>query len=335
MSFKTLLTTAAGLALAASLSTNGAEANSRGGGVLPPFAYIQFCVHHASACKDTKGRVATIDGSKVAMTATRQHELTDVNSSVNAYIHPRARGFGERWTAGGKFGDCNSYALTKRAKLIAAGWPSSALSLTVVKTSWGEGHLVLSVHTSAGVMVLDNLSHTVRPLSQVPYHLVAMQGGSALQWGAGSESAVNAVADNLPKMTHPRSRASYRIVAMQSGSASLRGNTIESIGITGSIGPSKAVTRSRAHYHIVAMRSRSASLPGSTIESIGITGRVGPSKAVTQLSEVSSYLAKLQSALKAQWNRHHELLSVAGLPQLVGSFSLVFEAIRGHQRTEV
>ena len=296
MSFKTLLTTAASLALAASLSTNGAEANSRGGGVLPPFAYIQFCVHHASACKDTKGRVATIDGSKVAMTATRQHELTDVNSSVNAYIHSKARGIGERWTAGGKFGDCNSYALTKRAKLIAAGWPSSALSLTVVKTSWGEGHLVLSVHTSAGVMVLDNLSHTVRPLSQVPYHLVAMQGGSALQWGTGTDGAANTVAVNLPKMTHLRLQPSHRFLTMKISSTILN---------------------------------------KQPIESIGTTGAVSPSKAETQLSKVHNVLAELRSALKSQWNQHHELLSSAGLSQLVGNFGFVFEFMRGRQRDDV
>jgi predicted transglutaminase-like cysteine proteinase len=189
MSFKSIFFAAASLVFAASLSTYGAEASGRRGGVLPPFAYIQFCVHHASACKDTKGRLATIDGSKVTMTPKLQRELADINSSVNSSIQPRARGPGDPWTAGGKFGDCNAYALTKRAKLIAAGWPSRALSLTVVKTSWGEGHLVLSVHTSTGVMVLDNLSHSVRSLSQVPYHLIAMQGGSALQWGAGSDSA--------------------------------------------------------------------------------------------------------------------------------------------------
>ena len=97
---------------------------------------------------------------------------------------------------GGNFGDCNSYALTKRNELMAAGWPSQALSLTVVKTSWGEGQLVLSVHMSKGAVLSDNLSHDVRPLAQVRYRRVSIQDGSALQWSnrnnrAGSYAAAN------------------------------------------------------------------------------------------------------------------------------------------------
>ena len=296
MSFKKLLATAASLALTFSLSTKAAEAGTHRGGVLPPFAYIQFCVHHAGACSEAKGRLATSGGGKVEMTSKLQQQLAVVNSSVNSSIRPKARGPGDPWTMGGNFGDCNSYALTKKAKLIAAGWPSSALSLTVVKTSWGEGHLVLSVHTNTGIMVLDNLSHSVRPLSQVPYRLISMQQGSALQWGAGSNSAANTVPDNLLKMTHPHSRAPYRLVAMQSNSA---------------------------------MQHR------STIESVGTAGSVSPSKAATQLSEAPYRFAELQSALKVQWNRRSELLGEVGLPQLVGSLGLVFEVIRGVHHTEV
>jgi predicted transglutaminase-like cysteine proteinase len=152
------------------------------GGVLPPFAYIQFCVHHASSCRDNKGRLAMASSGKVKMTSKLQSQLASVNSRVNSRMKPVSDKGSDRWAIGGKSGDCEDFALTKRAMLIAAGWPSRALSMTVVKTAWGEGHAVLSVHTSSGTVVLDNLSHSVRPISSTPYRIVAMQGGSSLQW---------------------------------------------------------------------------------------------------------------------------------------------------------
>lgn len=150
--------------------------------VLPPFAYIQFCVHHRSSCANTRGHLAMAGHNTVKMTNRLSHQLASVNARVNSRMIARADRGGDKWSVGGRYGDCEDYAMTKRAMLIAAGWPSSALSLTVVKTSWGEGHAILSVHTSAGTMVLDNLSHSVKSLRQVPYHLISMQGPSALDW---------------------------------------------------------------------------------------------------------------------------------------------------------
>jgi predicted transglutaminase-like cysteine proteinase len=44
------------------------------------------------------------------------------------------------------------------------------------------GFAVLSVHTSNGVLVLDNLNRSIRPIGSVPYKIVAMQGGSSMSW---------------------------------------------------------------------------------------------------------------------------------------------------------
>lgn len=149
---------------------------------LPPFAYIQFCVHHRSSCQNTRGRLAMAGGNTVKLTSRLSRQLANVNAHVNSSMIARADKGSDRWSVGGRYGDCEDYAMTKRAMLIAAGWPSSALSLTVVKTSWGEGHAILSVHTSGGTLVLDNLSHQVKSLKKVPYHLISMQGPSALDW---------------------------------------------------------------------------------------------------------------------------------------------------------
>jgi predicted transglutaminase-like cysteine proteinase len=155
---------------------------NRGHATLPPFAYIQFCVHHRSACKNTRGHLAMAGGHTVKLTKRLSKQLAHVNSRVNARMIARADGGSDKWNVGGRYGDCEDYAMTKRAMLIAAGWPSSALSLTTVRTAWGEGHAILSVHTSGGTMVLDNLSRAVKSIKKVPYHLVSMQGPSTLNW---------------------------------------------------------------------------------------------------------------------------------------------------------
>jgi predicted transglutaminase-like cysteine proteinase len=158
------------------------------GGVLPPFAYIQFCVHHAGACSDHKGSLAMAGNDTVKLTSKLQRQLASVNTKVNSRMRAVADKGADKWSVGSKSGDCEDFALTKRAMLIAAGWPSRALSMTVVKTAWGEGHAILSVHTSSGTLVLDNLSHSVRRLSSVPYSVVAMQSGSALHWVRRNDS---------------------------------------------------------------------------------------------------------------------------------------------------
>jgi predicted transglutaminase-like cysteine proteinase len=63
-------------------------------------------------------------------------------------------------------GDCKVYALTKRAELIARGFPPSALSMTVLKLDGGEGHSVLTVHTDKGDFVLDNLKDKIMSWDQ-------------------------------------------------------------------------------------------------------------------------------------------------------------------------
>jgi predicted transglutaminase-like cysteine proteinase len=151
---------------------------------LPPFAYIQFCVHHRSACANKSGKLKMASHNKVKLTGNLRQQLARVNSQVNSSVKPKSDQGADKWSVGGKSGDCEDYALTKRARLIAAGWPSSALSLTVVKTGWGEGHAVLSVRTDNGVLVLDNLNPKVKNLKHVPYRIVSMQGDTPMQWNS-------------------------------------------------------------------------------------------------------------------------------------------------------
>ena len=141
---------------------------------LPPMAFTQFCLRYSDQCKPRR----VFRGGPVRLTEERWDDLKEVNKSVNAAIvaEPNTKGLaGEKWLINPASGDCNDYAVSKRFELLKRGWPSRALLLSEVVTAWGEHHLVLVVRTSAGDLVLDNLSPRIRPWVQAPYRWVRMQ----------------------------------------------------------------------------------------------------------------------------------------------------------------
>jgi len=149
---------------------------------LPPFAYIQMCAKNPGLCQDQPGWLATA-GSKVRMTLMLHWELASVNAAVNRKIKPMRDGPVDSWNVNVSRGDCEDYVLTKRAQLLARGWPSSALSIAIVRTRWGENHAVLVVGTTSGSYVLDNLNRSIVPISRAPYRFLTMQvSGSSWDW---------------------------------------------------------------------------------------------------------------------------------------------------------
>ena len=143
--------------------------------VLEPFAHTRFCQQYPDDCKVRK---AVFRGSAIKLTAERWAELNEVNTQINRAIAFESNTQGvmaERWVIAPATGDCNDYAVTKRHKLIARGWPARSLLLAEVKTSWGEGHLVLVVHTKEGDFIADNLAPHIRAWSAAPYRWVRIQ----------------------------------------------------------------------------------------------------------------------------------------------------------------
>ncbi|WP_163367728.1 transglutaminase-like cysteine peptidase, partial [Enterobacter hormaechei] len=59
--------------------------------------------------------------------------------------------------------------------LIEAGWPKSALSMTVVRTAEGEGHLVLMVQTDRGDLILDNMREGILVWNRTGYEFIKRQ----------------------------------------------------------------------------------------------------------------------------------------------------------------
>jgi predicted transglutaminase-like cysteine proteinase len=142
---------------------------------LAPMAFTQFCLRYADQCKPQR---TIFRGGPVRLTAERLEDLKEVNDVVNAGIAPE-RNYqgvaGEKWLIAPARGDCNDYAVTKRSELLDRGWPARALLLSEVVTSSGEHHLILVVRTRSGDLVLDNLTHAIRPWSAAPYRWVRIQ----------------------------------------------------------------------------------------------------------------------------------------------------------------
>lgn len=154
----------------------------RKAGKLPPFAFIQMCVKHPGLCQDRPGRLVKAAG-KVRMTASLHAQLANVNTAVNRQIEPVRDSKTDSWNVNVSRGDCEDYVLTKKARLLAGGWPSSALSIAVVRTRSGDKHAVLVVDTASGSYVLDNLNRNVVPISRAPYRFLTMQSsGSSRKW---------------------------------------------------------------------------------------------------------------------------------------------------------
>ena len=134
-----------------------------GRAALPPMAYLRFCKAYPGEC------AAPADDAPATRRGERLSELRRVNREANARIRPVVRVPGAAWLLEARSGDCNTYAVQKRHMLLKAGWPLATLSLAVVVTAMGEGHLVLVARTGAGDFVLDNLRRDVRSWNATGY----------------------------------------------------------------------------------------------------------------------------------------------------------------------
>lgn len=112
-----------------------------------------------------------------------------VNRTVKRATDQELYGATEYWAlprlVGGKlYGDCEDFALEKRRRLIEAGVPDSALSMTVAFTARGESHAVLMVSLGDGDWVLDNLTPWATPWRALNYKWVERQIPGTAFWTA-------------------------------------------------------------------------------------------------------------------------------------------------------
>lgn len=140
-----------------------------------PTGWAEFCARYKGDCEKSRGRLGEIVSSD-----TNVALIDRVNKQVNHAIKPLSDADHwreiDRWDyAEDGSGDCEDYALVKRKLLLAAGFPQSALLMTVVRDENMDGHAVLTVRTDRGDLVLDNMSDQLRLWFRTPYRFVKIQ----------------------------------------------------------------------------------------------------------------------------------------------------------------
>lgn len=135
-----------------------------------PFAHIMFCQSNPSHCRSGGGRGAA------KLTARTWTKITAVNARVNRSIQPvNDNPNRDTWSVSPRKGDCEDFALTKRAKLLRAGLKPSQLIIATARVPGVGNHAVLVVRTDRGDFVLDNLTNKIRPWSRTGYRWLKKQ----------------------------------------------------------------------------------------------------------------------------------------------------------------
>lgn len=162
---------------------NGQAQSERARRAVPPLAFVRFCRQHSASCAVRPGSLPSRDG-RVVLTSELFSSLEKTNHLINRSLRIRKDLPGrDVWQVNTLLGDCEDFALAKRAKLLALGWPSAAVSLAVVHTTEGAGHAVLIARTTGGDFVLDNLKAEIVPPARTGYDFLSMQDGTrAMGW---------------------------------------------------------------------------------------------------------------------------------------------------------
>ncbi len=158
-------------------SAGGALADTgmpTGGRTTQPIGHYEFCQRLPDECKQR-----TASRRPVELSRTVWAEMVAVNNGVNTKVTPRTDmeiwGKPEVWSFPDKFGDCEDFALEKRRELIADGIPAGSLLITVVRQANGDGHAVLTVRTSDGDYILDNLEPRILAWQDTDYTFLKRQ----------------------------------------------------------------------------------------------------------------------------------------------------------------
>ena len=175
---------AASLAGMAGVANAGEPFMHTGGRTTQPVGHYELCRNAPVECK-----VATPRQAPVPLTRKLWAAMVDVNNSVNTMITPETDmeiwGKEEVWSYPNRVGDCEDYVLEKRRALMQRGVPAGNLLITVVRQPNGDGHAVLTVHTSNGDYVLDNLESRILSWADTDYTYLKRQSErSSGQWVA-------------------------------------------------------------------------------------------------------------------------------------------------------
>ncbi|MER3355183.1 MAG: transglutaminase-like cysteine peptidase [Hoeflea sp. D1-CHI-28] len=142
-----------------------------------PIGHYEFCKQFASECGPVEGT-----GAAPRVTDYGWDVVHEVNRTVNLSIMPKTDleifGKEEVWAYPEISGDCEDYVLLKRHMLIERGFSAADLLITVVRKPDGEGHAVLTIRTSEGDFVLDNLNDEIALWRDTSYSFLKRQASS-------------------------------------------------------------------------------------------------------------------------------------------------------------
>jgi len=169
----------------------------------PPYGFVEFCQRMPEECQP-----GPPEEQRFSAISERLSELNAINQAVNHEITPatdlEVYGQTEYWTIPTTRGDCEDFALLKRKRLMARGWPASAVLMTVVRDEKGEGHAVLTARTMQGDFILDNKVDEVKIWHRTPYEFVMRQSYlNTRVWMSLDPKATNST---LPLAGVPRRR---------------------------------------------------------------------------------------------------------------------------------
>lgn len=139
-----------------------------------PIGHYEFCRANPAECM-----IRTRNSRPERMNGALWRRVVGVNVAVNAAVRPMndfdIYGKDEVWAYPLGAGDCEDYVLEKRRRLMEQGVSPANVLITVVRKPDGEGHAVLTVRTSKGDFILDNLTDTVRQWDETGYRFLKRQ----------------------------------------------------------------------------------------------------------------------------------------------------------------
>lgn len=139
-----------------------------------PVGHYELCQQLPVECQQL-----TAQPGPVELTRPLWAEMVDINNVVNISVEPATDmemwGREELWSYPDIVGDCEDYVLEKRRRLMAIGVPAGNLLITVVRQPNGDGHAVLTVSTSLGDFILDNLEPRILAWTDTEYQYLKRQ----------------------------------------------------------------------------------------------------------------------------------------------------------------
>jgi predicted transglutaminase-like cysteine proteinase len=178
-------------------SANAADAFMiTSGRTTQPVGHYEFCQKLPEECSQKTAKRAPVQ-----LTRNLWAAMVKINNAVNMEVTPLTDmemwGQEELWSYPDGQGDCEDYVLEKRRRLIALGVPAGDLMITVVRQANGDGHAVLTVRTSNGEYILDNLEPRVLAWADTDYTYLKRQSernsGVWVQINDGRADAVASV----------------------------------------------------------------------------------------------------------------------------------------------